>query len=194
MFNVKLLFPLAALLLTFGGCDKNETHEKNTDQTVKKVDTSLIQLRSIDNNSTLTLKKTKNGLVLQDAPQKLLIIDIFATWCPPCKAEAKILSDIAKKFPKKVKIVGVTIERNIKDEALEKFEQENELTYTLVNSPKNDDVIETVSKNLQIGERFPIPLVVIYKDGKVFQNYLGATEEEFILSDIKEALKNNTTK
>jgi len=46
-----------------------------------------------------------------------------------------------------------------------------------------------MAKMLQLGERFPIPMMAMYKDGELIQHYIGAVEEEFIESDIKQALK-----
>lgn len=182
----KHLFALLVISLFFIGCndDKKHLEVKKT----KQIDNSIIQLHAIDSNTTITLQKTKNGLLLKNDPKTLLIVDIFATWCPPCNAEAKVLGDIQKKFPNQVKIIGVTIEENIQNAKLEEFIKNNDAKYTFVNSPQNDTLIDTVTENLDMGKRFGIPLVVLYKEGKVFQYYTGATEEEFIISDIKQAI------
>ena len=174
---------LAALLL-FWGCNAKE----KTEQTAAKKN-DIVTLKPIESNTTIAIKTTKGGMFLADNPQKLLIIDIFATWCPPCRAEAEVLSDIQKKYPKQVAIIGITVEQKIDDAKLAAFAKNNNATYTLVNSDANEKIIDKVTKDIEIGSRFPIPLMVIYKDGKVFRHYEGATEEEFILSDIKQALQ-----
>jgi thioredoxin-like negative regulator of GroEL len=49
-------------------------------------------------------------------------------------------------------------------------------------------IIDAVAEKLNVGRDFGIPLMAMYKDGKLVNYYQGATEEEFIESDIKKAL------
>lgn len=182
MIKTRSLFLLFAIFsLFFAGCGEKRNQ-------AAKIDTSIIRLKPIDSNETIVLQKTNGGLVMKNEAKKLLILDIFATWCPPCRAEAKVLGDIQKKFPNQVRIIGVTVEEEIENAKLREFIRQNDAAYTFVNSPQNRAVIDTVKNNLKIEKNFAIPLVVLYKDGKVFQYYIGATEEEFIISDIKQAV------
>mgnify|MGYP004464848315 CR=1 FL=1 len=41
---------------------------------------------------------------------KLVIVDLYATWCGPCKALAPILGEIAEKYADKVKVVKVNVD------------------------------------------------------------------------------------
>ena len=114
-------------------------------------------------------------------------MDIFATWCPPCRAEASALSNLQKKYRNKINIIGITIEEGISNEKLKQFAETANASYTLVNSAQNQTLIDAVVKKLNIGKRFGIPLVAMFKKGKLVNYYVGATEEEFIESDIKQA-------
>lgn len=49
---------------------------------------------------------------------KLLIIDFWATWCPPCIASLPALDSIQKKFPDKLRIITVTYESEKKVRSL----------------------------------------------------------------------------
>jgi len=40
------------------------------------------------NNTQYIVKKEANGFIVENTKGKVIIFDIFATWCPPCKAEA----------------------------------------------------------------------------------------------------------
>jgi len=184
-----LLTSLLFSTLFFYGCNDNQHHHHPVEKQEKKqVDTSLYPLQMID-NTTITLKQTKEGFVLKDAKEKLLLIDIYATWCPPCQAEAKVLSSLVKKYPQKLQVIGISLEENIPVEKLQTFAEVTQLTYPLATtSPTTQRVINTIITQLNIGNHFPIPLIILYKDGKVIQYYSGATEEEFIESDIKNAI------
>ena len=119
---------------------------------------------------------------------KVILLDIFATWCPPCQAEASHLTSLQKKYKDSLLILGITVENNIADSKLEQFRSSYSAEYTLVNSNENSRIIDAVATKLKLGHNFGIPLMVIYKDGKFINFYQGATEEEFIESDIKKAL------
>ncbi len=144
-------------------------------------------LTGLDNKQYI-VKKAGNGFALEGAEGKVVMFDIFATWCPPCRAEATHLSTLVKKYKGKFIVIGLTIEDNIKNEKLIKFQEEYDAHYTLVNSDVNHKLSDAIVKELKLGERYPIPTMALYKDGKLINHYVGATEEEFIDSDIKRAL------
>jgi thiol-disulfide isomerase/thioredoxin len=48
---------------------------------------------------------------LDDATiDKVHIIEFWATWCPPCKESAPILSALQQKYPDQLRIIGITDE------------------------------------------------------------------------------------
>jgi len=185
MQKIPFLTTLLTISLFFSACS-NEN--KNTEQEANSLlATNEIVLTSL-NKKQYVIKKTDKGLELQDAKGKVVIYDIFATWCPPCQAEASHLASLQKKYKDKLTILGVSVESNIPDSKLKDFKQQFHADYALVNSTDNMRLINTVAKQLHLGRDFGIPLMVLYKDGKIINYYQGATEEEFIESDIKKAL------
>ena len=184
---------LSAVVLSFGlmiqGCSKKEEHKEQTTPQKKEqtINTNLYTLQDT-NGTKYILEKTPDGFVLKNNPSTLLILDIFATWCPPCQAEATHLSSLAKKYEKDILVLGVTIEDGVANKTLEMFHNKFHTTYPLVNSAENRRLINTIAQQLQLGNNFGIPLLVLYKDGKKINYFQGATEEEFIESDIKNAL------
>ena len=41
---------------------------------------------------------------------KLAIVDLYATWCNPCKALAPVLEELADKYADKIKVVKVNVD------------------------------------------------------------------------------------
>lgn len=185
MRKIPLLTTLLTIGLLFGACSKEK--ENSTQEANSLLATNEIVLTSLDNKQ-LVVKKTDKGLKLEGAKGKVVMYDIFATWCPPCQAEASHLASLQKKYKNKLVVIGITVENNIPNNKLETFRKQHNANYTLVNSTENKRIINEIAKELKLGRDFGIPLMVMYKDGKIINYYQGATEEEFIQSDIKKAL------
>ncbi len=48
----------------------------------------------------------------QTIAQGTVLVDMFATWCGPCKMLAPVLEDLAKTYEGKVQIVKVDVDEN----------------------------------------------------------------------------------
>jgi len=140
-------------------------------------------------------KNAQNGFMVEGEEGNVIIFDIFATWCPPCKASATHLTSLQEKYKDQVLVIGSTVERpeftekgNIINDKLEEFRLKYNAKYTMVNSDQNVRLNDAITSSLKMGKRYPIPTIVLYKDGKYINHYVGSVQEEFIESDIKRAL------
>ncbi|QSZ42112.1 redoxin domain-containing protein [Sulfurimonas aquatica] len=185
MSKISILSALISLSLLFSSCTKEKEVVEEEANTI--LSTNEYVLTGLDNKQYV-VKKEANGYVVDGAKGKVIILDIFATWCPPCKAEASHLTSLQNKYKDNLLILGLTIEDGIPNEKLQEFRKNYDANYVLVNSSENRRLIESVATELKVGRSFGIPLMAMYKDAKLVNYYQGATEEEFIESDIKKAL------
>ncbi|MCX6076887.1 MAG: TlpA disulfide reductase family protein [Campylobacterales bacterium] len=193
MLKKTILSAIFVSAVLFNGCSDDKSKEAKEEKIDKNASANSMvamkeyKLKSLKNEE-LIVKEGTAGFDLESAKGKVVIFDIFATWCPPCQGSAMHLSSLQNKFKDDLVIIGVTIEDGITNDKLQEFSKEYKAKYTLVNSDQNRRFVDAIATSLKLGERFPIPLMVMYKDGQLIKHYLGAVQEEFIESDIKQAL------
>jgi thiol-disulfide isomerase/thioredoxin len=106
---------------------------------------------------------------LSDYAGKVLVVDLWATWCGPCRQEIPHLVEIAKTYKSKgVEVIGLTNEDPVADgEAVREFSKSFEINYP----------IGWATPEVQIGimrGRAGIPqTLIIGRDGKVVNHFVG---------------------
>ncbi|MCD6172745.1 MAG: TlpA family protein disulfide reductase [Sulfurimonas sp.] len=185
MLKKSILITLLAMTVIFQGC--GDTKKEEVKEANKVLSSNEFILTSTDNEQYI-VKKEADGFVVENTNGKVVIFDIFATWCPPCQASAIHLTSLQKKYKDNVVVIGITIEENVTNEKLKEFKKEYKADYVIVNSKRNRALINELALALNLGKRFPIPIMILYKDGKLISHYIGEVQEEFVQSDIKRAL------
>lgn len=116
---------------------------------------------------------------------KVILVNFFATWCPPCQKElAEIQSTLWPKYKDNDKFKLLVIGREHSDSELAKYNEKKGFTFPLY-PDKNRAVYGTFATSL-------IPRsYLIGKNGKVIAATSGYTEEEFagLMKEIEDALK-----
>ncbi|MEA2111925.1 MAG: TlpA disulfide reductase family protein, partial [Campylobacterota bacterium] len=172
-------------LIILTGC--SDTQESPSQDINKMVAKTSFKLTSLD-NETFTIKKKADSFILEEAKGKVVLYDIFGTWCPPCRAEAPHLSRLQEKYQETFKVIGIVIDPNVSNETLKEWADTYGANYSIVNSADNKTVANLMASAVRAGENFPIPLMLMYKDGAYVTHYVGAIPQEMIESDIKRAL------
>ena len=125
--------------------------------------------------NTLDGKKVKLSS-FKDSP---VVLDFWASWCPPCKQELPVLKEIYTKLKGQgLKIVAVSIDGKVDD--LKKFLQSNPLPFTVLHLPTAD--VKAVAEAYKLTG---IPRVLyVTKQGKVKSDTSGYHEKADILKHI----------
>lgn len=189
MKNFKLLLIAFLVSTLFLGCSKESkttTTQKQSDIKQNRQKFEFI-LKDI-NGTTITFNATESGLKSKELENKIIFLDFFATWCPPCKAEIPHLVNLQKKYKDKLVIIGILLEKDKNIGELKRFKDEYKINYFISNSSDNFELAKIVYAAVQAPRNMPIPLMVIFKNGEYKTHYLGAVPEEMIESDIKNIL------
>jgi len=119
---------------------------------------------------------------LQLEPNKITIVDFFASWCGSCKKEMPLLINASKEMDKnKFELVGVDVDEELaKGEA---FQKELNISFRVVNDSTN----EIIKAFNPLG----MPSLYVIKDGKVVDFLFGAKDniDKLIADELKELSK-----
>ena len=182
--------PIALVsILLFTGCGKKEEtpsqkESKSATQPEKpeKPVSNIINLKTTD-EKVIKLTALDNGIKFNDYEGKIVLLDFFATWCPPCLAEIPHLVEIQNTFKDHVQIIGVLMEESKSNEEIEEFRHNKNMNFPVTNSPENFHLSDA------LGGIKSLPTMVMYdKNGEYFTHYVGAAPQEMIEADIQKAI------
>lgn len=130
-----------------------------------QAEAAAAQPKTVALNALLDMVKLNKG--------KVVVLNFFATWCPPCKEEIPGLVALAKTYPaSKVAIIGVSVDQD--PAAIAPFAQSLNVNYPIFHA--GNDVTEAFSVRT-------IPHNVIYDTtGQMAANVTGLVTE----ADLKE--------
>lgn len=187
MKNIKFITIILVALLALSGCGNNESNSTQTSQSNLYKTGDEIELTSII-GSKATIVRTENGFKLKDS-DKILMLDIFGTYCAPCQKEAPHLMDFQLKNADKFMIIGLIHFEDVSDEyVLENFSKKYNAYYFISNSKENSKIIDQALNDISYNRALSIPFKVVLKDGK-YQNLsdnLGSTttQNKFYLGEV----------
>jgi len=183
--NIKKLLLLSFLLiLTFNACEEKQTITQSVLEPSKdiKIELPTFKLTTTD-EKTITIKVTEDGWIFEEYKNKVILLNFFATWCPPCKAEIPHLNHLQKEYGKDFQVISVLLERDKPNDFIQKFIDKFNVQYPITNSPENFNL------SAGVGGVQAIPTMFLFtKEGKVFQKYKGAVSEEILTIDIQKAI------
>jgi thiol-disulfide isomerase/thioredoxin len=185
-----LTFLTILSLLIFTGCGDKENIE---DQVVSSTATSQkapeFNLKTTDGKD-IKIIVTKQGWEFKGLEDKVVLLNFFGTWCPPCKAEIPHLLNIRKKLEKDFEVLSVDVGKrggglNTQDE-LDAFILEYGITYPIVTAADNAKLFGAVRELNPSGS---IPFMILFnKKGEYVQKYIGMQPEEMLYKDISQAI------
>ena len=176
-FSRKAYMLLLALFTLFVGVDCASAQ----DEEIAK--TTLVKVGDAAPDFTVTMFDGEQ-LTLSKLKGKVVLVNFWATWCPPCREElTHVEKEIIKAFEGQ-EFVFLPISRGEKRETVEKFRKKMGYSFPMGLDPDqsifNKFASNYIPRNFLIG-----------KDGKIVYLSVGYDEKEFkeLISAIDKALK-----
>jgi peroxiredoxin len=107
-------------------------------------------------------------VALGDLRGEAVLLNVWATWCPPCREEMPGLQALHEQFAGEgLRVVGVSIDAENAEDEIRRFLRENGITFTILHDPR-----ERVSRTFRttgVPETF-----LIDRDGVLIARWIGA--------------------
>jgi peroxiredoxin len=114
---------------------------------------------------------------LSDQKGKVVLLEFWATWCPPCRESIPTLEKLHKQYADKgLVILAVSVDEGGWD-AVKKFVVEHKMTYPVLKG--TDDV------NQKYMVRLIPSMFLVDKEGKIKKQFMGGGNDDQLEQEIK---------
>jgi len=190
--KIKKITILTILTLAlFTGCgEKEKIDDSVIAEGTEKEQSVVFNLKTVEGKDLKIIAK-KEGWVFSGYENKVILLNFFGTWCPPCKAEIPHLLNIRKELKNDFEIIAIDVGKrggglNTQEE-LTNFIKEFAVTYPIVTGADNPKLFGAVSDLNPSGS---IPFMILFnKKGQFMKPYIGMKPEEMLFSDIKQTIE-----
>lgn len=193
--KIKFLFLSALLILgVFSGCSEEKV--VNDFDFKEFEEGEQITLQSVMDKQ-LVLVRQNGGFVILNDEKKVLMVDIFGTFCAPCKEEAPHLTQLWRKNADKFTLIGLTHFESVSDDEVRNFANNYGAFYFISNQKQNERLVKQILKDINYQNMEQLPFKVVLKNG-VYQSvqdfwskgkrvkfYLGKVPTSLMQEDLK---------
>lgn len=123
-----------------------------------------------------------NDVSLSDYKGKVVIIDFWATWCPPCRKGIPDLVEIQKEYKDDVVIIGISLDQQNTIKDLDPFIKTYNINYPVVIG--NQQVVMDYGNIQAIPTSF-----IIDQSGNIVDTHVGLVPKSTYINKINQLLK-----
>jgi peroxiredoxin len=127
-----------------------------------------------------TLKDVNGKVVrLAELKGKVVVLNFWATWCIPCRAEIPALVELQSTYAKKgLQVIGVSVDDPA--EKMKPFVGKYKINYPVLQALGNDKILDTYGPMVVVPQT-----VVIERGGNICVKHVGPVTREAFEREIK---------
>jgi len=184
---------IATILLFFSGCNKKDSTKATlVPKEVKRDKIKRYTIEDIDLRDT-KVALYKDKIIFRKIRQSIVIVYIFSNRCSPCLEMLPYIGDLQTKNQKELFVIGLMVKSNTNPIDVRKMMYRYKAPFFISIHKDNEKLANALVKRVGLNRNYPIPLTIIYKNGKYVIHIVGATPYE-MLQAIVEQLKDKSKK
>ena len=187
------LVVILGLFLFQSGCGKkrNDEHPRHEDNLSRRnfpgvtVSISTLQepphfrIRDVDDRETLLTFQGTTGH-FKRIRQPIVLLTLFSDWCSPCRGMLPYLSRLQQSNRDDLFVIGLLLRSDLDREGVRRFMKRYAANFFISLHPDNEALAAYLARQLELGENYPLPLTLIFKNGKYVMNIRGAVPYEML--------------
>ena len=125
-----------------------------------------------------------DSLHLSSLAGQPVLLNVWATWCPPCREEMPALQALHEEFgPRGLRVVGVSVDSRGSEDTIRRFLEEGGYTFTILHDAS--DAVSRQFRTIGVPESF-----LIDGEGRVVRRWIGKFDPlaEDVVRDIEALL------
>jgi len=146
------------------------------------------KMEMIDTNGThYNVEAEGNDIKIEGMEGKIVFIEFFGLKCPACKEEIPHLINLQSKYPNKLKIMAIEVQKNDND-PINTFKKQHGINYTTFSNYDVGYVVRYIAEKSKWQGEIPF-IVAIDKKGKVQFVQTGIMSEKELEEHIEKFSK-----
>ncbi len=150
-------------------------------------------IRDIDNRETLLMFQGTTGH-FQRIRQPIVLLTLFSDWCPPCRGMLPYLSRLQQSNRDDLFVIGLLLRSDLDRQGVRRFMQRYATNFFISLHPDNGALAAYLARQLELDENYPLPLTLIFKNGKYVMNIRGAVPYEMLQTLVDQLKRPQKTK
>src|SRR5215467_7424722 len=178
------IFAIAAAATLLAGCGKTHAEARSNPRGTAGAAQAAPVIQFVKNPDAAPAFQLNDlegkPVSLAEAKGKIVLLNFWATWCGPCRAEIPDLVDLQKRYADKLEIIALATEEDDSDQ-VRRFVQQSGINYRVAMAP--DDVVREYGGIAALPTSF-----VIDSQGRVVQKHIGLNDPTLYERELKAML------
>lgn len=184
--RARFVWIIVPSLLFIFGCSRHEHSEQPAaTQQPRPAHPDTFTLRDVDGRQTV-LNLQEGRISLRRVRQPVIILYLFSTKAEICRAMLPDLNHLQHRYADKLFLLGIPVPESLEEAALRRYMRRNRIDFFISLASDNRKFASVLTDMLQLGENYPLPVTLIFSEGKLVADYEGVVPIEMIRGDLSD--------